>query len=204
MQAKDWLLNGGIAAVLALVLTYFVLEPAPSVLGYGVLLGWGGIVGALAVVIQGYRKMTRPSDPQGGRQSRLRYKFNINRWGGIHTALSIAVTVLIGIHGALLFPDLSDVSLAIWLGVSAFVLLVVLNLSGILTESKRKSREFGSLKRLHVVLMLVVLVFSVVHIELVVGPSFLRSIIAGAIIASVVTVAVFVSVPITLHAATPR
>jgi len=43
-----------------------------------------------------------------------------------------------------------------------------------------------------------------VHIELVVGPSFLRSIIAGAIIASVVTVAVFVSVPITLHAATPR
>jgi len=56
MQAKEWLLNGGIAALLALLLTYFVLEPAPSILGYGSLLGWSGMVGALAVTIQGYRK----------------------------------------------------------------------------------------------------------------------------------------------------
>jgi xanthine/uracil/vitamin C permease (AzgA family) len=105
---------------------------------------------------------------------------------------------------ALFFPSISEVSLAIWFGVSGFIVLVVLNLSGLLTESKRKSREFGPLRRLHVVLMLTVLVLSIAHIELVVGPSFLRSIVEGAIIASVVTFVVFVSVPITLRAMTPR
>ena len=52
--------------------------------------------------------------------------------------------------------------------------------------------------------MLTVLVLSIAHIELVVGRSFLRSIVEGAIIASVVTFVVFVSVPITLRAMTPR
>ena len=118
--------------------------------------------------------------------------------------MSIAATVLIGIHGALFFPSISEVSLAIWFGISGFIVLVVLNLSGLLTESKRKSREFWPLRRLHVVLMLTVLVLSIAHIELVVGRSFLRSIVEGAIIASVVTFVVFVSVPITLRAMTPR
>jgi len=56
MQAKEWVLSGGIAAVLALLLTYFVLEPAPSVLSYSALLGWNGMVGALVVTIQGVSK----------------------------------------------------------------------------------------------------------------------------------------------------
>jgi hypothetical protein len=204
MQAKEWVLSGGIAAVLALLLTYFVLEPAPSVLSYSALLGWSGMVGALAVTIQGYRKMKKRSEPHGSSEGVVRYELDINRWGGIHTALSIAVTVLIGLHGALLFPAVSEVGLAIWLGVLGFIVLVVLILSGLLTESKRKSRGFGSLRRLHVVLMLIVLVFSITHIELVVGPSFLRSIMEGVIIAFVVTFVVFVSVPITLRAARPR
>ena len=203
MQTKDWLLNGGIAAILALLLTYFVLQPAPSILGYGSLLGWSGMVGALAVTIQGYRKMKKRSQPDGSSQGITRYELDINRWGGIHTALSIAVTVLIAIHGILFFPNLSAVSFAIWLGVLGFIVLVVLNLSGLITESKRKAREFGSLKRLHVVLMVVVLVFSIIHVELLVGPSILRSVIDGVIIVLVVTFVVFVSVPITLHAAIP-
>ena len=204
MQAKDWLLNGGIAAILALVLTYFVLEPAPSVLGYGALLGWSGMVGVLAITIQGFRKMKKRYEPRAKSQGLVHYDLDINRWGGIHTALSIAVTVLIGFHGALLFPDLSEISFGIWLGVSGFIVLVVLNLSGLLTESKRKSREFGSLKRLHVVLMLIVLVFSMIHIELLVGPSFLCSIIEGVIIVFAVTFVVFVSVPIKQYAAAPQ
>jgi len=204
MQAKEWLLNGGIAALLALLLTYFVLEPAPSILGYGSLLGWSGMVGALAVTIQGYRKMKKQAKPDGGGQRITGYELDINRWGGIHTALSIAVTVLIAIHGVLLFPGLSGVSFAIWLGILGFIVLAVLNLSGLVTESKRRSRKFGSLKRVHVVLMLFVLVFSMIHIELVLGPSFLRSIIDGVIVVCVVSFVVFVSVPITLHAATPR
>jgi len=198
MQAREWVLNGGMAAVLALLLTYFVLQPAPSILGYGALLGWSGMVGAVAVTVQGYRKMKKRPEPQDSSDGLFRFELDINRWGGIHTALSIAVTVLIGIHGLLLFPNLSEFSLAIWLGVLGFGVLVLLNLSGLLTESKRKSREFGSLKRLHVILMLIVLVFSIIHIELVVGPSFVRSIIEGAIIVFVVTFVVFVSVPITL------
>lgn len=204
MQLRGWVLNGGIAAVLALLLTYFVLEPTPSISGYGALLGWSGMIGALAVTIQGYRKMTKRSEPNGGSQGIVRYELDTNRWGGIHTALSIAVTVLIAMHGIMLFPDVSDISFAIWLGVLGFFVLVVLNLSGLVTESKRKSRKFGSLKRLHVVLMLIVLVFSIIHIELVVGPSFLRSIIEGIIIVFVVTFVVFVSVPITLRVAAPR
>jgi len=204
MQVRDWLLNGGVAAVLALLLTYFVLEPAPSVLGYGALLGWSGIVGAFAVTLQGYRKMKKLSEPRTGSQAIARYNLDINRWGGIHTALAIAVTVLVGIHGVLFFPDVSEVSLAIWFGMLGFIVLVVLNLSGLVTESKRKSRDFGSLKKLHVILMLIVLVFSVIHIELVVGPSFLRSVVEGVIIVFVVTFVVFVSVPITLRAASPR
>ena len=203
MQAKNWVLNGGIAAVLSLILTYFVLQPAPSILAYGALLGWSGMVGALAVTVQGYRKMKKRSTAEGTGQGIARYELDVNRWGGIHTALSIAVTVLIAIHGVLLFPGVASVSFAIWLGVLGFVVLVVVNLSGLVTESKRKSRGFGSLKRLHVVLMLIALVFSISHIELVLGPSFLRSIIEGVIIVCVVTFVVFVSVPITLHVATP-
>ena len=204
MQARDWILNGGIAAVLALLLTYFVLQPAPSALAYGALLGWSGMVGALAITVQGYRKMEKRAEHRDSGQEIVRFELDTNRWGGIHTALSIAVTVLIGIHGVLLFPNLSEVSLAIWLGVLGFSVLVVLNLSGLVTESKRKSREFGSLKKLHVILMLVVLVFSLIHIELVVGPSFLRSIVEGVIIVLAVTFVVFVSVPITLQTATPQ
>ena len=199
MLAKDWLLSGGIAAVVALLLAYFVLEPTPSVLGYAILLGWSGMVGALVVTIQGYRKMQKPLQPQIDGQRLLRYKLDINRWGGTHTALSIAVTVLIAIHGALLFPGLSGISFAIWLGVSGFIVLVVVNLSGLFTESRRKTREFTLLKRLHVVLMILVLVFSISHVELVFGPSFLRSTIEGVIIVFVVTFVVFVSIPITLH-----
>ena len=200
MQTKHWLLNGGIAAAIALFLTYFVLAPARSVLGYGILLGWSGMVGVFAVTVQGYRKNKKGSESRNGGQGIARYWLGVNSWGGIHTALSIAVTVLIGIHGSLLFPGVSEASFAIWLGVSGFIILVILNLSGLVTESRRKSREFASLKRLHVVLMLGVLVFSISHVELIIGPSFLRSIIEGVIIILVVTFVVYVSVPVTLHA----
>jgi hypothetical protein len=203
MQTKSWLLNGGIAAALALVLTYFILEPAPSIMTYGSLLGWSGILGVLAVTVQGYRKMKKRS-ASANHDGILRYKLDINRWGGVHAALSIAVTVLIAIHGALFLPAVAGLNLAIWLGASGFIVLVALNFSGIFTESKRKFPQFGSYKRLHVALMLIVLALSVIHVELLVGPSFLRSLIEGAIIAFAVAFVVFVSVPVTLHAATPR
>jgi hypothetical protein len=200
MRAKYWLLDGTIAAVLALVVTYLVLEPAPSVFGYGALLGWGGMVGVLLVLIQGFRKIEKPSPSHRETNRFVRHEYTLDRWGGIHTALAIAVTVLIAIHGSLFFPGLLGLSLPIWIGATAFILMVLLNLSGVLAEVKRKSREFGSLKRLHVVLMLIVLALSAIHIELFVEASYVRSIVEGAIIAFVVAFVVLISVPITLRA----
>jgi glucan phosphoethanolaminetransferase (alkaline phosphatase superfamily) len=168
-------------------------------LGYGALLGWSGMVGVLLVVIQGFRRIENRSPIHGGIDRFVRYEVGIDRWGGIHTALAIAVTVLVALHGLLFFPGLLEFSLPIWLGAIAFVVMFVLNLSGVLTEVKRKSREFGSLKTLHVVLMVIVLALSAIHIELFIGASYIRSIVEGAIIAFVVAFVVLVSVPITIR-----
>jgi hypothetical protein len=157
------------------------------------------MVGVLLVLIQGFRKIEKPSASHGETNRFVRYEVAIDRWGGIHTALAIAVTVLIAIHGLLFFPGLLGFSLPIWLGATAFIFVVVLNLSGVFTEVKRKSREFGSLKTLHVVLMLIVLVLSAIHIELFVEPSYIRSIVEGAIIAFVVAFVVLISVHMTLR-----
>jgi hypothetical protein len=198
MQAQVWFVKGGLAALVALILTYFILQPAPAALSYGSLLGWSGIIGVLAVLVQGFRKMEKQSQSSQNSTRVARYEVGLTRWGGIHTALSIAVTVLIAAHAAFFFSSLWGVSLAIWLGVTGFIVLLVLNASGIITESRRKFRTFGSLKRLHVILMLLVLALSILHVELVVGPMFLRSVIGGAIITSVVLIVVLVSIPITL------
>jgi hypothetical protein len=204
MQAQIWFFKGGVAALLALVLTYFILEPAPTALSYGSLLGWSGMIGVLALLVQGFRKIENQPKSSHNDAKVARYELGLTRWGGIHTALSIAVTVLIAVHAAFFFSSLWGVSLAIWLGVAGFIVLLVLNASGILTESRRKSQKFGSLKRLHVILMLLVLALSILHVELVVGPMFLRSILGGTIIALVVLFVVLVSVPITLPDLTGR
>jgi len=203
MQARVWFCKGGIAAILALLLTYFILEPVPTALSYGALLGWTGMIGVLVILVQGYRKMDTQLTVSDAASKIAGYELGLSRWGGMHTALSIAVTVLIAAHAIIFLPSLWEVSLAIWLGAAGFVVLLILNGSGLLTESKRKSRKFGSLKRLHVVLMLVVLAVSILHIELIVGPMFVRSIVGGAIITLVVLFVVFVSVPIQLPG-TPR
>ena len=190
--------------MLALLLTYFILEPAPTALSYGSLLGWSGMIGVLAVLVQGFRKMDKqPKSSHKGTKVDW-YELGLTRWGGIHTALSIAVTVLIAVHAVFFFSSLWGLSLPIWLGVTGFIVLLVLNASGILTESRRKSRKFGSLKRLHVILMLIVLALCILHIELVVGPGFARSVLGGTIITSVVLIVVLVSVPITLPNITGR
>lgn len=204
MQAQVWFVKGGVAALLALLLTYFILEPAPTVLSYGSLLGWSGMIGVFAVLVQGFRKMEKQPKSSHNGTKVANYELGLSRWGGIHTALSIAVTVLIAVHAAFFFSSLWGVSLAIWLGATGFIVLLVLNASGILTESRRKSQKFGSLKRLHVILMLAVLALSILHTELVVGPMFLRSVLGGAIITSVVLIVVLVSVPITLPIMTAR
>lgn len=196
MQALDWFFKGGLAALLALILTYFILEPAPTALSYGSLLGWSGLIGILAVLVQGFRQIDKQSRSLDRDGTTARYELGLKRWGGIHTALSIAVTVLILVHAVFFFSSLWAVSIAIWFGVVGFMALLILNASGLLTESKRKSREFGALKRFHVILMLFVLALSILHIELVIGPMFVHSVLGGAVIILAVIFVVFVSVPI--------
>ena len=198
LQAKTWVLGGGIAALLALILTYFVLEPAPTTVSYGSILGWAGIFGVAAILVQGFRKFENRQAPSDASGKLARLDSGLIRWGGIHTAFSIAVTVLIAVHAAIFFASLWAASLTIWLGATGFVALLVLNASGLATESKRKSRQFGSLKRIHVILMLAVLLLSILHIELLLGITFPRSAIDGAIIILAVLFVVLVSVPITL------
>jgi glucan phosphoethanolaminetransferase (alkaline phosphatase superfamily) len=200
MRVKYWLLEGVIAGLLALFVTYIVLEPAPSIFRYAALLGWSGIVGVFLVLIQGFRRIEKRTPYHGGADGLVHYEFAFDRWGGIHTALAIAVTMLIAVHGLVFFPGLLEVSFPIWLGATAFTVMVALNVSGVVTEVKRKSREFRSLKRLHVVLMLIVVVLSVIHIELFVEVSYFRSIFEGAIVAFVVAIVVLVSVPLTIRA----
>ena len=199
MHLRAWTFEGVLAAIIALLTTYYVLEPAALGLRYAALLGWSAIVGVLILVIQGFRK-TRAylnyfaGRPESGVGS---YERAVNHWGGVHIALSIVVTIFIVIHGAFFLQSLLYSSVAIWLGAVAFLVLIGVNVSGLLTESRRKSRQFGRFKRLHVALMLTVLALTLIHVEGVISGLFVRSILAGAIIGVVGALVVVIIVPLT-------
>ena len=159
---------------------YLLLQPSQNSIGYGALLGWSGMIGLLAVVLQGFRRVGTPPNHLSGSEASW-YETELNRWGGLHTALAIVITVVIGIHALVFISSLWALSLAIWLGATSMIALIVLNGSGVFTESKRKLAQFGSLKRLHVISMLLVIALSFLHIELLIGPGFARSFLAGAI-----------------------
>ena len=199
MHLKTWSFEGVLAAIIALLTTYYVLEPPTFALQYAALLGWSAITGVLILVIQGFWKTgAYLSNLAGRRVSGVSsYERAVNHWGGVHVALSIVVTIFIVIHGVFFLQSLVYLNVAIWLGAVAFVVLIGLNLSGLLTESRRKSRQFGRCKRLHVALMLIVLTLALVHVEGVITGLFVRSILAGAIIASVGALAVVIIVPLT-------
>jgi len=128
----------------------------------------------------------------------------VNHWGGVHAALSLVVAIFAAVHGVALFPSLFEPSLAVWLGAVAFLALIILNFSGVLTESRRKSRRFGPFKRLHVILMLGVMGLVLVHVEALVSGLFLRSIIMGAIVGLEASLVVFITIPITVRTSQQR
>ena len=199
MHLKTWSFEGVLAATIALLTTYYVLEPAPFALRYAALLGWSAIFGVLILVIQGFWKTgTYLTNLPGRRESGVgSYEHAVNQWGGVHVALSIVVTIFVAIHGAFFLQSLAYPSVAIWLGAVAFVILIGVNLSGLLVESRRKSRQFGRFKRLHVTLMLIVLALTLVHVEGVISGLFGRSILAGAIIGFVGALVVVIITPLT-------
>jgi len=197
MRAKAWLYNGALAALFALFMAYLVLEPAPSLLAYGSLLGWSGAIVVPVVIIQGVRKMEKRPLLQG-KDGLKRQGFAMDRWGAFHTALSIALTVIVLIHGLVFLGGLFVSSFPIWLGALAVGSLLVLDASGVATEATRKSRRFGPLRRIHVVLMMIVAVLSFAHIELLVAGSFIPTMLEGAIVAFLVIVVVFVGIMVSV------
>jgi len=199
VHLKTWSFEGVLAAIIALLTSYYVLEPAGFALRYAALLGWSAITAVLILVIQGFWKTKAYLNNLAGRRDNgvSSYERVINQWGGVHIALSIVVTIFVAIHAAFFLQSLVYPSVPIWLGAAAFVILIGVNLSGLLTESRRKSRQFGQFKRTHVTLMLVVLALTLAHVEGVISGQFVRSILAGAIIGLVGTLVVVIIVPLT-------
>ena len=201
MHEKVWLSEGIIAAAIALVISYYVLGPGTALSRYGGPLGWSALIAIFVLVIQSYwRTLANPRELRETKAA-VRYQLAINKWGGLHVSLSIVVIILVIVHGLFLLPSLLEPSLLIWLGAAAFLTLLILNFSGVVTESKRRSRKFGRLKRLHLLVMIFALALAVVHVEGLMSGLLLRSVIVGAIVAVVGALAVFITVPLTVRIA---
>jgi hypothetical protein len=178
---------------------YYILEPTAVALQAATLLGWSAIVGLLILMIQGLWKTrayrsTLASQRDGGLSA---YECVVNQLGGVHIALSVVVAIFVVIHGAFFLESLLYTNVAIWLGAVGFVVLIGVNLSGLLTRSRRTSSRFWRFKSLHVTLILAVLVLTLVHVEGVISGLFVRMILAGAIIAFAGTSVVVITVPLT-------
>ena len=195
MHEKTWVVEGVLGSVLALILIYYVLQPGAYPSRYGSELGWGAAIVISLLVIQSFWKTKGFPQELQSAKAIVRHQFAINKWGGLHVALSIVAFVLVVVHGTIFLLSLLEPSLLIWIGAAAFFALVLLNLSGIVTESTRRSGKFSRLKRMHLLLMVVVLTLVVVHIEGLLTGFFSRTLLAGTIIGFVVALAVFITIP---------
>jgi hypothetical protein len=201
MHMRLWAAEGMFGSIVALTLTYFILEPDTSSSGYADVLGWSTVVVFLILMIQGFWSRRRHVDlsAEDKRMHAFSYHSALFEWDGVHTAVSIVVTFFLIVHGFLLIQGLFEPSLALWLGALAFLILLLLNLSGLMTESVRKSRRFGLLKRLHAWLMLLVLVLVVVHVEAEATMFSLRLILPGMIVGLAAVLFVWIIIPMTVQ-----
>jgi hypothetical protein len=201
VHLKTWSFEGVLAAIIALLAMYYVLDPAAYALRYATLLGWSAIVGVLILVAQGLWKSRAYLNYFASRHDNGvgSYERAVNHWGGVHIALSVVVTIFVAFHAGFFLQSLAFPSVAIWLGAVAVVVLIGVNLSGLLTRSRKKVRQFRRFKRLHVTLMLTVLVLTLVHVEGTISGLFVRSILTGTIIGFVGALVVVIIVPLTNH-----
>jgi len=197
LHLRIWSFEGIIAAVIALLAVYYVLGSASFALQYAVILGWSAIFGVLVLLVQGAWKTKAYLNTHVNQRGIGFFERAVNQWGGIHVALSIVITIFAIVHGAFFLQSLLSPSVAIWFGAAAFAVLVVVNLSGLSTELKRKSRQFGRFRGLHITLMLAVLGLTLLHVEGVLSGLFLRPIVAGAIVGFLATLAVIIVTPLT-------
>jgi hypothetical protein len=184
MHMRLWAAEGALGSAVALVLTYYALEPDNFASRYAGVIGWSTVTVFLILIIQGLWSRKRRVNIRGVSNSgpHVSYQVALFKWGSMHSALSIVGTVFLIIHGFLFLPGLFEPSLALWVGAVAFLILLALNLSGLMTESARKSRSFGLFKKIHVWLMLIVLILVVIHVEGTVPYLNFRSILPGIIV----------------------
>jgi len=201
MHMRLWAAVGFLGSAVALMLTYLLVEPESFVSRYAGVIGWSTITVFLILMIQGFwsRKRHSITNDESNGNLHTAYQLSLFKWGGMHSAMSIVVTVFLIIHGFLLLPSLFEPSLALWLGAVAFAILLVLNLSGLLTESARKSRNFGRHKKIHVLLMLMVLTLLVIHVEGMVPLLSFRSILPGIIVGLAAFLSLSIIIPLTVQ-----
>ena len=84
-------------------------------------------------------------------------------WRTAHIALSILLTVIAGVHGILLFPLTYSPTPGILLGIGGLLLLLILGVSGIITEMNRKTKTFSLMKKTHLWLMVISLALIELH-----------------------------------------
>jgi len=184
MHMRLWAAEGILGSTVALVLTYYILAPDNFASRYAALIGWSTITVFVILMVQGFWSRNTHLNIRVKSQSasHVSYQLALFKWGGMHSALSIVVTVFLIIHGFLFLPGLFEPSLALWVGAVAFVILLLLNLSGLFAESARKSRSFGVFKKIHVWLMLIVLILVILHVEGAAPYLSFRSILPGVIV----------------------
>ena len=201
MHMRLWAAEGFLGSVVALMLTYLLVEPETLASRYASVIGWSTITVFLILMVQGFwvRKRHSKISNESNGNTHTPYRMALFKWGGMHSALSIVVTVFLIIHGFLFLPSLFEPSLALWLGALAFAILLVLNLSGLFTESARKSRKFGWHKKMHVLLMLIVLILIVIHVEGTVPFLSFRTILPGLIVGLAAFLTLSVIIPLTVQ-----
>src|SRR5208282_4397583 len=160
----------GIAAFI-----YSQSYPSPSLLyGYARVLGWSGLISAAILVVQGFWKASRDRQYMDGLRNSLtnakheviakKYtEARVYGWRTAHIALSILLTVIAGVHGILLFPLTYSPTPGILLGIGGLLLLLILGVSGIITEMNRKTKTFSLMKKLHLWLMVISLALIELH-----------------------------------------
>ncbi|MGA3110200.1 MAG: Rieske (2Fe-2S) protein [Candidatus Bathyarchaeia archaeon] len=177
MRSRTSLVIAVLAAAAGIGISFSTQQSAilGTTYSYAQLLGWGALAASAVLVIQGFWKawadkrymaQLRANAPghEGGRViSELYTESRVYGWREMHIALSILVTVFAAIHGIFLLPSITYLFAGTMIGVAAFLVLLTLGLSGIFLESRRKVKAFGSIKKLHLWLMVAVLILAEVH-----------------------------------------
>ena len=177
MRSRIWLVIAILAAATGIGISLSIQQSASlgTSYSYAQLLGWGALAASAVLVIQGFWKAwadkrymsqlrANALGHEGSRVvSELYTDARVYGWREMHVALSILVTVFAAIHGIFLLPSITSLFAGTLLGAAGFLVLLILGFSGIFLESKRKVKAFGSIKKLHLWLMVGALTLAEVH-----------------------------------------